>query len=136
MTREEFFALRAGDKVEISLPAFTSMGLGVGKWYPGKVAYTAFHCEVSSRGPVETFSFVDVRLTKNGTVIPRKPARTVRWWHEAQHGDLACIRRPDPSLTFEGNVFADWLDERGFPMAARALREAFPISDYQEGLNR
>lgn len=41
-----------------------------------------------------------------------------------------CVRPLDEASDFarmQGNVFADWLDERGFAEAGAALREAFPL---------
>jgi hypothetical protein len=37
-------------------------------------------------------------------------------------------RAADPQALVAANVFADWLEERGFAEAGRALRVAFPLS--------
>lgn len=107
MTLEEAFTLRTGDVVEFRVRD---------ELVQGKVIYPL----PSVRG------FLRIRRlgfkTDGSSYLPL--SRAPRY--------VSFVRHLDPAAA---NVYADFLEERGELRAAMLLREAFPLSLLQEGLN-
>lgn len=109
MTSEEALSLRVGDVVELD----RTFGKKAG-WVRAVIVRTVY-VEHRELGDIYLVSMRRDGLNRNGKK------------HSSRIVSTKFLRRPPHYDPTTSNIFADYLQERGFHEAAEVLRTAFPI---------